>query len=241
MILPPISQVGWASASSRVTSSRSVRPRNGPPEAVSTRRSTVPGGSPRISWCSAECSESTGISCAPVASASAVTSSPPTTSDSLLARATSMPSVRATTVGPSPAEPTIALRTRSAPESRSARAPPPPRSARPRSSPLCGPPRRHRGWRRRPPDAVLLGLGERTRSQLSLAARPASSRSSQASITVERLRADRPRGPEDQDSLHRPQCRGEAEAAMKACWRPPGVPGGLSRGRRPRGSSRRRS
>ena len=35
--------------------------------------------SPAISWCSAECSESTGISCAPVASESAITSSPPTT------------------------------------------------------------------------------------------------------------------------------------------------------------------
>ena len=38
----------------------------------------------------------------------------PTTSDSLLASATSMPSVSATIVGPRPAEPTIALSTRSA-------------------------------------------------------------------------------------------------------------------------------
>ena len=53
---------------------------------------------------------------ASVASASAVTSSPPTTRLSLLARATSMPSVSATIVGPSPAEPTMPLRTRSAPE-----------------------------------------------------------------------------------------------------------------------------
>ena len=36
-----------------------------------TSRSTAPGGSPASSWCSAECSESTGISWAPVASASA--------------------------------------------------------------------------------------------------------------------------------------------------------------------------
>ena len=55
------------------------------------------------------------MSCAPVASHSAITSSPPTTSDSLLASATSIPSVSATIVGPSPAEPTIALSTRSAP------------------------------------------------------------------------------------------------------------------------------
>ena len=77
-----------------------MRPRNGPPEAVSTSLSIVPGRSVTISWCSAECSESTGMICAPVASASAVTSSPPTTSDSLLASARSMPSVSATIVGP---------------------------------------------------------------------------------------------------------------------------------------------
>ena len=52
--------------------------------------------------------------CAPVASASCVTSSPPTTSDSLLASARSMPSPSVATVGPRPAEPTSALRTRSA-------------------------------------------------------------------------------------------------------------------------------
>ena len=40
--------------------------------------------------------------CAPVASASAVTSSPPTTSDSLLASARSMPSPSVATVGPRP-------------------------------------------------------------------------------------------------------------------------------------------
>ena len=92
VILPPIAQVGCASACSTVTSSSSARarPRNGPPEAVMVRRSTVPGRSPSISWCSAECSESTGMSCAPVASQSAITSSPPTTSDSLLASATSI-------------------------------------------------------------------------------------------------------------------------------------------------------
>ena len=44
-----------------------------------------------------------------------MTSSPPTTSDSLLASARSMPSPSVATVGPSPAEPTSALRTRSAP------------------------------------------------------------------------------------------------------------------------------
>ena len=57
------------------------------------------------------------MSAAPVASASWVTRSPPTTSDSLLASARSIPSPRVATVGPSPAEPTRALRTSSAPDS----------------------------------------------------------------------------------------------------------------------------
>src|SRR3954447_8725090 len=44
VILPPIAHVGWRSASSTVTpaSSARVRPRNGPPLAVSTSFSTVP-------------------------------------------------------------------------------------------------------------------------------------------------------------------------------------------------------
>ena len=117
MIRPPISQVGCASASSIVTSDRSSRSRNGPPEAVRTSFSTVPGASSALmSWKSAECSESTGMIFAWVASASAVISSPPTTRLSLFARARSMPSESATIVGPRPAEPVIAFRTRSAPE-----------------------------------------------------------------------------------------------------------------------------
>src|SRR3954452_16411833 len=123
VILPPISQVGWRRASSTVTPSSSPRerPRNGPPDAVSTSLTTVPGGSPSISWCSAECSESTGMTRAPVASASCITSSPPTTSDSLLARARSIPSPSVATVGPRPALPTSALRTRSASASTTSR------------------------------------------------------------------------------------------------------------------------
>ena len=72
VILPPIAQVGWASACSTVTfsSSSRLRPRNGPPEAVRISRSTVPGRSAASSWCSAECSESTGMIAAPVACAS---------------------------------------------------------------------------------------------------------------------------------------------------------------------------
>ena len=85
-----------------------MRPRNGPPEAVSTSRSTVPGA------LAADQLVQRGVlgvdrdrPARRVASASAVTSSPPTTSDSLLASATSMPSLSATIVGPSPAEPTM--------------------------------------------------------------------------------------------------------------------------------------
>ena len=51
------------------------------------------------------------------ASASCITSSPPTTRLSLLASARSMPSPSVATVGPSPAEPTSPFRTRSAPDS----------------------------------------------------------------------------------------------------------------------------
>ncbi len=43
VIRPPMFQVGCASASATLTPSRSVRPRNGPPDAVSTSLSTVPG------------------------------------------------------------------------------------------------------------------------------------------------------------------------------------------------------
>src|SRR3954452_2002807 len=123
VILPPMSQVGWRSASSTETSSSWARerPRNGPPEAVSTSLTTVPGRSPSMSWCSAECSESTGMTRAPVASASCMTSSPPTTSDSLLASARSIPSPSVATVGPRPALPTSALSTRSASASTTSR------------------------------------------------------------------------------------------------------------------------
>src|SRR5918992_3568579 len=160
VIFPPICQVGCASASSTVTESRSVRPRNGPPLAVSTRRSTVPGRSPSSSWNRAECSESTGISWAPVASASAVTSSPPTTRLSLLASARSIPSPSAATVGPSPAEPTRAFRTRS--QSVSPITPPSPSG--PLSTDACSPAR-----------AAAPGLA---RASLSTPKRPACSSSS---------------------------------------------------------------
>ena len=58
----PIAQVGCAMACSGVTSASSarVRPRNGPPLAVSTSRRTSSARPPTRHWASAECSESTG-------------------------------------------------------------------------------------------------------------------------------------------------------------------------------------
>ncbi len=60
----PMSHVGWASASRGVTCSSSarVRPRNGPPDAVTTSRLTSSAVPPRSAWAMAECSESTGTS-----------------------------------------------------------------------------------------------------------------------------------------------------------------------------------
>ena len=205
VILPPIAQVGCLSACSTVTSSSSARerPRNGPPDAVTTSRSTVPARSPAISWCSAECSESTGISCAPVASASAVTSSPPTTSDSLLASATSMPSVSATIVGPRPAEPTMALSTRSASDSATSRTSPSGPASTSPLGPRLGRARGGVGVGERDPahavrarllDERLVRRAGGQPDELELARR--------ALDDVERLRADRARGAEDEEPLH---------------------------------------
>ena len=207
VILPPIAQVGCLSASSTVTSASSarVRPRNGPPEAVTVSRSTTPGRSPAISWCSAECSESTGISCAPVASHSAVTSSPPTTSDSLLASATSMPSLSATIVGPRPAEPTIALRTRSAPDSATSRASP---SGPLRTSVVLGGARGRVGVGQREPLHAVLAGERQQRVRPAVGAQPDQLEGLRGpGHDVECLPSDRPRRPEDDEPLHRSQAR----------------------------------
>src|SRR5215203_1077543 len=95
----PMAHVGWASAWSTVTSASSaaLRPRKGPPLAVSTSRATSPRAPPRRHWASAECSESTGTSWP--GAAAAVTRSPPATSDSLLASATVRPAASAEILG----------------------------------------------------------------------------------------------------------------------------------------------
>ena len=88
-----MSHVGCASASAGPTSRRSsvVRPRNGPPDAVSTSDRIASACSPAVHCSSAECSESTGSSRRPERATSASTSGPPATSDSLLASARSAP------------------------------------------------------------------------------------------------------------------------------------------------------
>ncbi|ARX86823.1 hypothetical protein SMD44_06300 [Streptomyces alboflavus] len=107
----PIAQVGCASASAGVTFARSafVRPRKGPPDAVTTSLRTsarVPAAS---AWKSAACSESTGMIWPGLASA--LTSGPPTISDSLLASASVWPASRAARVGARPIDPVMPLRT----------------------------------------------------------------------------------------------------------------------------------
>ncbi|CAH0327639.1 hypothetical protein SRABI128_06306 [Microbacterium sp. Bi128] len=114
----PMSHVGCASAWAGVTSASSARerPRNGPPDAVSTSRRTSCGSPERSACAIAECSESTGTICP--GAARRVTRSPPTINDSLLASASVRPSSSAASVGPSPTEPVMPLSTTSASTSR---------------------------------------------------------------------------------------------------------------------------
>ena len=109
----PIDHVGCCSASSTVTSARSsrVRPRNGPPDAVSTSRRTSPRDPARRHWASAECSESTGTIWP--GRARSVTSEPPMIRDSLLASASVVPASSAASVGRSPTAPVMPLSTTS--------------------------------------------------------------------------------------------------------------------------------
>ena len=111
----PIAHVGCASACSGVTSCRSsrVRPRNGPPLAVSTRRRTSSARPARRHCASALCSLSTGTIWS--SAARRVTTSPPMISDSLLASASTLPACSAATVGRSPTAPVTALSTTSHP------------------------------------------------------------------------------------------------------------------------------
>jgi len=136
VILGPIDQVGWAKASATVTAARSerLRPRNGPPLAVSTRRATSPAEPLRRHWWMAQCSESTGRISAPGVRRTPATAGAPAISDSLLARASRFPAPRAARVTGSPANPTTPLTTTSACEPSDARASAPARSSIPGAS-----------------------------------------------------------------------------------------------------------
>ncbi|MCY1538305.1 hypothetical protein D9M68_738380 [compost metagenome] len=112
-ILRPMTQFGWAQASSGVTRWRvfGSRWRNGPPEAVSTifstRRSQLSESS-GSDWKTAECSLSMGSNVAPPSRTARMNSSPPTTRASLLASSSFLPACAAARLGASPAAPTIA-------------------------------------------------------------------------------------------------------------------------------------
>ena len=141
VILGPIDQTGcWrASFIEALASSVAVHPRNGPPEPVSTTRLRSSRRSPRSAIASAACSESTGRSRSGSPLIRSMTSSPPTTRDSLLARASVFPLWSAASVGPSPDEPTSAFSTMSASASdarRSAASGPTTKST-PRIEPRC--------------------------------------------------------------------------------------------------------
>ena len=96
MIFGPMLHVGWARACSTVmaASSAPVRPRNGPPLAVSTMRLQLAARAPTLArrhWWTAQCSESTGTSSAPGVARSGCTTGPAAMSDSLLASARRLP------------------------------------------------------------------------------------------------------------------------------------------------------
>src|SRR5438309_6723931 len=128
VIFGPMRQVGCASASSGVasTSSSRVRPRNGPPDPVSTSESTCSALRPSRHWCSAECSLSTGSRRPAPRARAARASSPAATRLSLFARARSTPRSSAHNVAWIPAKPTTAFSTTSgcARSSSSVRSPP---------------------------------------------------------------------------------------------------------------------
>ena len=214
MILAPMSHVGWARASSTATSASSsrVRPRNGPPLAVSTSRATSPRAPPRSAWYNAECSESTGTISPPPRWRAARTTGPPAMRLSLFARASRFPDSSAAMVAGKPANPTTALRTTSTSSSAasSARAPGSSRPDRARSaatsnSAACA-----------SRSAVLRPAAERDDLPLARMALLVTAHD------VERLRADGPCRPEDRDALvtHHSRSRRLRRRALRARRRP---------------------
>ena len=98
VIFGPIDHVGWANASSIDTSARlaALRPRNGPPLAVSTTRDTSRSAltDERRHWWTAQCSLSTGTSSAPGVARSGCTTGPAAIRLSLLASANRLPAAQ---------------------------------------------------------------------------------------------------------------------------------------------------
>ena len=117
MIFGPMRQVGWAKACSTVTERicSSEARRNGPPEAVSSKRLTSLICSPRKHCQMALCSLSTGRMGTPACCASRITRWPAITRVSLLARAIALPILMAASVGSNPTRPEVAATTISAP------------------------------------------------------------------------------------------------------------------------------
>ena len=142
VILGPIDHVGCARASSIVTAARSatVRPRNGPPLAVTTsrltwsRRPSVKDSLARRHWCNAQCSLSTGTISAPGVLRTFWTTGPAAINDSLLARPSRLPNRSVSRVTVSPAKPTIPLMTTSAPWQAAANASSPTETSNPAPS-----------------------------------------------------------------------------------------------------------
>ena len=116
VILAPIDQLGWRSASAGVARAKrsALQVRNGPPDAVSTIVSMLSGSAPASACNAAECSLSTGRSSVPASATAAMNTSPADTRHSLLASARRRPCRAASNVGSSPAAPTIAASTQSA-------------------------------------------------------------------------------------------------------------------------------
>ena len=114
--LGPIDQFGclsaWAGVAARIASIDQVR--NGPPEAVSTSRTTSSRRPAPNAWNSALCSESTGSTLVPFCAARRMNNAPAQTRHSLLASATVPPRSTAASVGSSPVAPAIAAMTQSA-------------------------------------------------------------------------------------------------------------------------------
>ena len=225
VIRGPMSQVGWASASSTVTAAMSAaaRPRNGPPEAVRTSRATDPGCSPTRHCQMAECSESTGMISPPPSAAAASTSSPPATRVSLLASASRLPAARAASDGLSPAHPTTPLTT-TAPgvAARASTASTPWPSREPRSGGTCSEPAgsavttRASGYR----VATSTRAGDRRRAARPTTVNPSRSATSSTWVPIEPVAPSTTTG-------------ASVRSATPSIGRSPTPPGPRRSGRRP--------